>query len=61
MKNPIFFISKHKNLSSTNSFGEYKEYILTGQLWVICNYIDDKIESINKEYNSPGQLWIINF
>ena len=32
MKNIGFFISKHKNLSSTNSFGEYKQYILTGQL-----------------------------
>ena len=31
-----------KNLSSTNSFGEYKEYYENGQLHQIIFYIDDK-------------------
>ena len=29
-----------KNLSSTNSFGEYKSYHMNGQLQAICSYID---------------------
>ena len=35
-----FIIFKHKNLSLTNSFGEYKRYYENGQLAEICNYID---------------------
>ena len=31
-----------KNLSLTNSFGEYKAYYSNGQLEIICSYIDDK-------------------
>jgi antitoxin component YwqK of YwqJK toxin-antitoxin module len=37
-----FIIFKRKNLSLTNSFGEYKSYYPIGQLYEICNYIDDK-------------------
>ena len=32
-----------KTLSSTNSFGEYKQYHKNGQLEYICLYIDGKI------------------
>ena len=44
MQNIGFFISKHKNLSSTNSFGEFKSYHSNGQLYNIYNYINDKKE-----------------
>ena len=43
MKDPIFFISKHKNLSSTNSFGGYKTYYFDGQIKEEVNYINDKL------------------
>jgi antitoxin component YwqK of YwqJK toxin-antitoxin module len=35
-----FIIFKHKNLSLTNSFGEYKSYEPNGELWNKCNYIN---------------------
>ena len=44
MQNIGFFIFKHKNLSSTNSFGEFKSYHYNGQLLNICNYINEEIE-----------------
>jgi antitoxin component YwqK of YwqJK toxin-antitoxin module len=37
-----FIIFKHKNLSLTNSFGEYKSYNKNGELCEIGNYINDK-------------------
>jgi antitoxin component YwqK of YwqJK toxin-antitoxin module len=43
--------SKHKNMSSTYSFG---------QLWQICNYIDNKINGVFKSYYSNGQLKEMN-
>jgi antitoxin component YwqK of YwqJK toxin-antitoxin module len=54
MKNIKFFIFKHKNLSLTNSFGEYKSYNYNGRLNKLCNYIDDKINGEFKEYYYNG-------
>ena len=45
-----------KNLSSTNSFGEFKSYNRNGQPYVICSYIDDKLHGEYKEYHSNEQL-----
>ncbi len=36
-----FIIFKHKNLSLTNSFGEYKSYHDNGQLIQINYYVDN--------------------
>ena len=46
-----------KNLSSTNSFGEYKSYHPNGQLNIICTYIDDKQNGEYKSHWDNGQLW----
>jgi len=35
-----FIIFKHKNLSLTNSFGEFKGFYPNGELFYICNYIN---------------------
>jgi hypothetical protein len=43
MKNIKFFIFKRKNLSLTNSFGEYKIYCSNGDLSKMCNYVNGKI------------------
>ena len=56
MKNIKFFIFKRKNLSLTNSFGEYKRYFSDGQLNEICNYINDKINGEYKSYHTNGKL-----
>ena len=45
--------------SSHSDDWEYKEYCINGQLWVICNYINDKIEGEYKSYWDNGQLWVI--
>ena len=50
-----------KNLSSTNSFGEYKSYHKNGQLWETGSYIDNKINGEYKEYYENGQLQRIEF
>jgi antitoxin component YwqK of YwqJK toxin-antitoxin module len=54
-----FIIFKHKNLSLTNSFGEYKGYHNNGKLSLICNYNDDKKNGEYKSYHSNGKLFII--
>ena len=45
-----------KNLSLTNSFGEYKSYHDNGQLEAICSYIDNKKNGEHKRYDENGQL-----
>jgi antitoxin component YwqK of YwqJK toxin-antitoxin module len=54
MKNFKFFIFKRKNLSLTNSFGEYKLYWENGQLRKIHNYIDGKKNGEYKSYYDNG-------
>ena len=56
-----------KNLSLTNSFGEYKSYYelskdsinSSEQLYIICNYIDDKLQGEYKTYCINGELSVI--
>ncbi len=50
-----------KNLSSTNSFGEYKYYYEDGQLQEIYSYIDGKKNGEYKSYYENGQLALIEF
>ncbi len=45
-----------KNLSSTNSFGEYKIYYESGQLYEIISFIDDNINGNWKVYHENGEL-----
>ena len=45
-----------KNLSLTNSFGEYKSYRENGQLWEICSYIDGNENGEYKTYDENGEL-----
>ena len=37
----------------------YKDYYISGQLWEICSYTDDKKYGEYKEYHENGQLKII--
>ena len=46
-----------KNLSSTNSFGEYKSYWSNGQLFEIVSFIDDEENGEYKSYWDNGQLY----
>ena len=57
MKNINFFIFKHKNLSSTNSFGVFKSYYYNG-----CELSDNSDNSKHKNLSSTdsfGQLFKI--
>ncbi len=42
-----------------NKEGEYKQYWDNGQLCIIFNYIDDKLNGKFKSYHTNGQLGII--
>lgn len=39
--------------------GEYKAYYSNGQLRLICNYVDNKLQGEYKDYHENGQLYLI--
>ena len=48
-----------KNLSSINSFGEFKHYYKNGLSREICTYINGKKNGEYKLYYINGQIWKI--